>query len=361
MRVLFITRSYPPQVGGMEKVSYELTGHISRLVTTHIIANRRGRKFLPFFMPYALFRALYLIVRYKIQVIHLSDGFMSIIGAAIKFFYKIPIAVTVHGLDVIYPNPLYQRLIPKCLAKLDKVICISRHTMDECIKRGIEPNQCAVIPNGVNRDEFILYEKKLPLELEKSLGISLTDKKILISVGHLVRRKGIFWFIKSVMPHLDKDVIFLAVGGYGNASSGNEKDKYSSLIKRLGLSGRVFLLGEVSSRILKVAYNCADLFIMPNIKINGDMEGFGIVLLEAASCGLPVIASDLEGIKDAVYDNQNGYLVESGNPDAYIKCISNYLSGKKIDRKKVRDFTMSKFEWRNIAKRYYQVFDELVN
>ncbi len=359
MKVLFITRCYPPIIGGMEKVSYELTTHMSSLVEAHIIANRRGKGYLPLFLPYALVRAVYLIKRHKIQLLHLSDGFMSLLGVGIKLFCRIPIVVTTHGLDVTYQHQLYKWLIPKCIQKMDKIICISRHTREECLRRGVKPERCGFIPNGVNGQEFMLDEPDLRLELARLLGVELTGKRILLSVGHLVKRKGFQWFIESVMPELAEDTIYVIIGGYGNASAGNEKEAYNSLIHKLGLQQRVFLLGEVSLRTLKVAYNTADLLIMPNIKVNNDIEGFGIVILEGGSCGLPAIASDLEGIRDAVSQGQNGFLVPAGDAAGYIKQIEAYQPTGEFNRR-VRDFTLKRFEWSKIARQYLDVFQEHV-
>ncbi len=360
MRVLFITRCYPPIIGGMEKVSYELTTHMSHLAETYIIANRRGKGFLPIFLPYALFRAIYLIKRHNIELVHLSDGFMSLLGVLIKLFCKIPVVVTAHGLDVTYQHSVYKWLVPKCIRSMDKVICISRHTQNECLKRGIMAEKCVVIPNGVNGQEFILDEPDSRLELEKILGIELSGKRILLSVGHLVKRKGVAWFIEFVMPKVAKDTIYVIIGGYGNASSGNEKEEYNNLIHKSGLQNRVFLLGEVPVRTLKLAYNTADLLIMPNIKAGSDIEGFGIVILEGGSCGLPAIASSLEGIKDAVSHGENGFLVQPGAATGYIKQINAYQPSIEFSRQ-VRDFTLQQFEWSSIAQRYLATFKQQID
>ncbi len=359
MKIFFVTRCYPPVIGGMEKVSYELTGHLANLADTYLVANRKGKKNLPLFLPYALFQALFLIKRHSIDVIHLGDASLAPLGVIIKSVFSLPVVSTVHGLDVTYSNKLYRRIIPKCLKKLDKLICISEHTLGECQKTGIPVSMCTVIPNGIVPDEFYLPEHDSKEKLQAALEIDLADKRLLLSVGHLVARKGIPWFIQAVMPRLSKDTIYLIIGGYGNASRGDEKEVYSRQIKELGLDGQVFLLGEVSMEVLRLAYNSADLLVMPNIKVPGDMEGFGIVALEAASCGLPVLAANLEGIKDAVIDGENGFLVESGNAEDFIKHVSSYKKQAKL-RQRVREYTIEHFGWGKIAERYLETFQALV-
>jgi glycosyltransferase involved in cell wall biosynthesis len=337
----------------MEKVSYELTSHLSNLTDTYLIANRKGKKNLPLFLPYALVKALFQIKNYSIDLVHLSDGLLAPLGVIIKSFCRIPVVSTIHGLDVTYPPKLYQQIIPSSLKKLDKLICISHHTKSECLKRGIQ--NCEVIPNGINPHEFFLDEPNAREKLQTQLNIDLVGRRLLLSVGHLVARKGFPWFIREVMPNLDNNTVYLIIGGYGNASKGNEKQVYSQLVKDLNLEKQIFLLGDVFKDILKLAYNSADLLVMPNVAVPDDMEGFGIVALEAASCGLPVVASDLEGIKDAVDENENGFLVKPQNAAGFIQKILSYKEDMQF-RKKVREYTIGRFCWDKIASDYLELF-----
>jgi glycosyltransferase involved in cell wall biosynthesis len=109
--------------------------------------------------------------------------------------------------------------------------------------------------------------------------------------------------------------------------------------------------------MLKLLYNTADVLIMPNLP--GYTEGFGLVSLEAASCGLPVIASELGGIKDAIKDGENGFLVEPGNPQAFIDKIHDLLSNEKerlAFGERARNYTVENYGWDKTVKKY---MDEL--
>ena len=110
MNILFITRAYPPVIGGMEKFSYKVTTEVSKLTPSIILANKKGKKNLILFFVFALFKSLFLIKKEKIEVIHLGDPVLSPIGFIIKLIYKKPIVVTLHGLDITYPNKLYQKI-----------------------------------------------------------------------------------------------------------------------------------------------------------------------------------------------------------------------------------------------------------
>ncbi|MFQ5647511.1 MAG: glycosyltransferase family 4 protein [bacterium] len=360
MRILFITRCYPPVIGGMEKVSFELTSHLTDLTSTDLIANRRGKRNLLLFLPYALFRAVYLIKLHSIDIVHLSDALLAPLGAIIKKVCRIPVVSTVHGLDVTYNSKLYQWIIPASLKKLDQLVCISSYTCSQCLERGILSAKCRVVPNGINPDEFYLEEAEAAKKLQTRLKIELSGKRLLLSVGHLVARKGFSWFIREVMPELPPETVYLIIGGYGNASCGNELEAYSQLVKELKLKNRVFLLGKVSHEILSLAYNCADLLVMPNIEVQGDMEGFGIVAVEAASCGLPVVGANLEGIPDGVVEGKTGFLVEPGNVQGFVHAILTYQGNREF-KQKVREYAIEHFDWDRIASCYLQLFQELTS
>jgi phosphatidylinositol alpha-1,6-mannosyltransferase len=125
-------------------------------------------------------------------------------------------------------------------------------------------------------------------------------------------------------------------------------------VSRLGLEKRVLLLGRVSNATRKILLNAADIFIMPNITVADDVEGFGIVVLEAGSCGLPVVASNIQGIKDAVTQGQNGYLVEEGDAAGFAKKIQSM----DLDKEVVRKHVIARYSWEEIYLEYQNaIFD----
>src|SRR5690606_21320998 len=95
-----------------------------------------------------------------------------------------------------------------------------------------------------------------------------------------------------------------------------------------GVLSRVHLLGRVSEQQLTSVYRGSDLFVMPNVPIPGDMEGFGVVMLEAGANGLPTVGSDLEGIKDVIMPGSNGHLVPTENPEAFRAVVTHYVNDR---------------------------------
>ena len=201
MKILFLTRVYPPVMGGLENQSFNLINNFKKInKETFTIINTRGKKNLPFFIPCSFFKALYLIWKNKITRLHLSDGVLAFEGFLIKKLTGIEAAITIHGLDITYKNWFYQRTVPYFIKNLDKIICVSSYTKKQCIDRAISENKITVVPNGVNCNQFILTESKeiLREKLSKKLNIKLEGKKILLTTGRLIKRKGVEWFVSNV-------------------------------------------------------------------------------------------------------------------------------------------------------------------
>jgi len=202
-----------------------------------------------------------------------------------------------HGLDVVAANPVYQAAVRRLRDRIDVVMPVSRATGDELIARGWPRGKVAVVPNGVDLDRF---EGRASARTEVC-GVQIAgapplpeDAFLLVAVGRQVRRKGFAWFIDDVMPKLPENV-FLWLAG-----DGPEHDNIAAAIERNGLERRVRCLGRISEAELAELYRRGQMFVMPNIVVPGDMEGFGVVMLEAGACGLPTLAADLEGIRDVI-------------------------------------------------------------
>src|SRR5690606_14141176 len=108
------------------------------------------------------------------------------------------------------------------------------------------------------------------------------------------------------------------------------------------------MLGYVTDEEREILYNRADIYVKPNIKVPGTMEGFGLVVLEGASCELPRVASELEVIEDAIQDGKNGILVRPNDADGFVKKIEYLLNDndfRKAFGKKAREYTKENFAW----------------
>jgi glycosyltransferase involved in cell wall biosynthesis len=343
-KILFISKNYPPKLGGLETYSYNLIKEFEKDYTVYKIVLRRSNLNLVWFLPFSFSKALLLTWKHSFNNIHLCDGLLAPLGVLLKGVTRTIVSVSIHGLDITYKNRFYQWLIPRCVAQLDKIICVSRSTRDECVQRSIPRQKCTVIPNGIRPDELYLRQSSgdLRIQLEKLLNVRLQDKKVLATVGRLIKRKGIAWFVDSVMPELDASYLYMIAG------HGPEFERIHRRVKALGLQNQVLMLGRVSDKVRRLIYNGADIFVMPNITVERDVEGFGIVIIEAGSCGLPVVASKIQGLKDAVIEGKTGYLVEEGDAVVFAEMIRN-MSLKKTA---VRTCVNATFDWSAIYQRY---------
>ena len=357
-RVLFITRCYPPGVGGMERFAKDLHDALAKETEQVTLSWGGSKKALIFILPYFFIKSCWIVARNNIEVIHAQDGVVSIFATLVGKLFKKPVVVVIHGLDATYSNGLYQYLIRHSLKRSERIICISQAAKDEVVKRGINSRNVVVIPLGMT-DE--LFDKTI---LKKQINEVVHDlpenPKILLSVGRLVKRKGIVWFLNNVMPEIIKkeSSSILVVCG-----KGPEKEEIEKAIKSLKISKNVRLIVSVTDEQLKILYNSADCFVMPNIPVAGDMEGFGRVLLEAALCELPVVASDLEGIKEAITNNKNGILCTPEDSQAHSRTIIGILrdkSGAKLLGSRARQYTLKNYSWPLIAQHYLDQYTSLI-
>jgi len=342
MKVIFISRAYPPTIGGIEKQNFEIGCALSELADVKIIANTRGKKFLPLFLFFAFFKALFFVRSY--DVILLGDGLLSVPGWILKKLSGKPVVSIVHGLDITFSSSLYQKLwVRFALCRLDALFAVGHETIRQAVNRGVKAEKCVFIPNGVEPVNQVMGKS------EAVNGLNLKESRYLLTLGRLVKRKGVAWFIKEVMPSLPDDVIYLVAG------DGVEKQKLEKLVKFHSLQDRVILLGKVSELEKVRLLYAADIFVQPNIQVDGDIEGFGLVVLEAGIAEMPVVASKLEGLNDAIKHNENGLLVESENAQEFISVLSGLLDEpqkRKELGKKSKIYIESSCLWSHVARSY---------
>lgn len=348
-----VSHTFPPTVGGVETQNYELSIWLLEHAQIKLLANRK-RWLLPFFLLYAPFKTLLMSKNY--DAILLGSGILGNVCWLIKKLTKKPVIIITHGLDLTWKNRLYQYLwVKKFIPQADKLIAVGNETISAGIERGISEDKFVFIPNGVDTEKHLVNCSRQ--EIEKIIGQSVNNKKILLTTGRLARRKGVAWFISNVLPLLDENFIYIVAG------SGPDKENIENAIKNSNLDERVFMLGYVSDETRNKLWNSADLFLQPNIKIIGDMEGFGISVIEAGACRLPVLASNMEGLKDAIKDNKNGFLVEPENPQAYLTKITELFENGSPREKygeSVRQFILDNYQWKEIAKLYLKEIQETI-
>lgn len=361
-RILFISRAYPPILGGIENQNYGIATELSKLTTVKIIANKKGKKFLPFFLVTATFNAL--LSLWKYDVVLFGDGVLAPVGVFLKFFHpRKKFTSIIHGLDITfaYKNSLMGKIyrfvnIP-ALKKMDKLIMVGNQTISEALKFGIDKEKCVFIPNGF--DEEKVSNNFTRKELADFLNVDLTDKKVILRVGRFVRHKGLDWFIREVMPLLPANYILIGAGGRSKKTVG-DSDIFPDCEKNIqdkNLNGKVFLFPNIAQDKMNLLFNTVDLFISPNVPVPGSMEGFGINAIEGAACAKVVVSSDLEGLKDAIINGKNGFMVEPRNAEQFAKKIKAILADDNFREafgKRAQVFSFENFSWNVVGNKYLE-------
>jgi glycosyltransferase involved in cell wall biosynthesis len=295
-----------------------------------------------------------------IDGIHLGDAVLSPLGLVLKRALRVPVTVSAHGLDVTYGSAPYQAIVPRALGGLDAVICNSRATREACAARGVPPGKCRVIPCGVAPGRRLAVPDDEQREVARAAVArrfgGVGGGPVILSVGRLVRRKGIAWFVESVVPRLRARVPGLTVLVVGD---GAERRRIERAIERSSVTGTVRVPGLLSDDDLRLAYAAADCLVMPNLPVPSDPEGFGIAALDASVAGLWVYGSRVDGIPEAVLDGINGSLLPAEDAATWTDTLAEALRDPLALRRRGgqgREASLSRFGWPAVADRYVGVF-----
>ena len=346
MRVLFVTRKYPPRVGGMENLSYGLLTGFPQPKTT--ITWGGSQAHLVWFLPYVFLRVALTAHRY--DVIHLGDAMLSAGGFLPRLFGK-KVAISVHGLDLTFAPRIYQAYL-KLFLRADAIIANSESTRKLAKARGL--SHVHAISIGVPERYFGV---KRATHRDRELEQRRAGRVALVTVGRLVPRKGVAWFVRNVLPRLS-NVLYVVVG------VGAHRDEIERAAAETGMADNVWLVGSVSDERLLELLGSSDVFVMPNIVVPGNVEGFGIVAIEASASGLPIVASRLEGIPDAVIAGENGQLVPPADAAAFVSALALLVESPELRRtlgESGRAYTERHYSWPRIIAQYRALFEALTS
>lgn len=235
-------------------------------------------------------------------------------GFLLAKLFSIPHIISIHGGDVYDPTRrrsphrhwFLKSIVRFLLNRANKVVAQSENTKENCEKYYKPKKEIQIIPLPYDIVPFKKTDKK-------SLGLK-EEKKYIIGVGMLVKRKGFDIFLKALAV-LDDSVEGIIVG------SGPELGHLKSLAQELGISERLHLVGQASDEKKFQYLACADVFALSSVH-----EGFGIVLQEAMQVGLPIVATNNGGQTDFIVDGKNGFLVPVGDHHAIAKKVMRIFS-----------------------------------
>ena len=371
MRILFVSHTLPlpgqptSNLGGMQRMAsemYEALEAHPRVTLFSLVLESSSRwtgiRTAPF-LARLLFEIPRMVRRHRVDVVLFSSMVTATTAVLLRPGLRgtgALLAATPVGRDVTLPGAAYQRFVPRVLRALDLVLPISRATGDECLARGLPPERMAIVPVGIDVSRFPPVTDRAATRAALVAALRAAghpappeNALLLCSLGRHQERKGFHWFAGEVLPRLPQDVVYLLGGG------GPMTEAIRAAAADAGVADRLYLLGRVSEEMLATLYRGADLFVMPNIPVPGDIEGFGVVMLEAGLSGLPIVAAELEGILDVVTEGENGVLLPTRDAAAFAEAILRYRADPAMLRAasvRAAAFTAGRFAWHSVAAQY---------
>lgn len=310
-----------------------------------------------FFAMIRRFRHVRAAVR-ESDAVHTFDVFpygVLVAFAALGMDKKL--VITAMGSGSILPlyRPYQAFLARWAYRRADRIIAISSFTRDEILEK-IPDLKITVINPGVDSEEFTTEKAKpLPREI---MGL----RPYILSVGALRWRKGYkysipaFEKISTEFPQMRYVII-------GKKYSEKYVGRLEAIVRELGLEGRVVIVPDASREAVRHWYRGAELFLLLSQNIHHDVEGFGMVFLEAAASGLPVIGSKDCGIREAMREGVNGLLVDGRNSDECAAALRQILRDEK--RKKTMGDASRAFAremtWDRQIARYAALYREIIS
>jgi glucosyltransferase len=295
------------------------------------------------------------------RLLHAHFGVDAIEAAPLAKALHIPLVVTLHGYDINIDRRWWEsgkgepkmrhyprRLLALASKKHVSFIAVSQAIRQRAIAYGIEPEKVTTLPIGIDLKKFV----------PGTTPIVKRNHRILF-VGRLVEKKGCGFLLRAI-PLVKNRVPDVEVSIVGD---GPMRPELERLTRDLGLS--VHFHGALEPMAIRSELDKARVFCLPSTRaMNGDAEGLPIVLLEAQAAGLPVVASRLGGIKEAVEDGRTGYCFVDKDIGDLACRLTQILTDDELTlamASEARDFVRRHFDLSVLTGRLEKYYDELMS
>lgn len=378
MRQLFVTQDFPPDVGGIQTYASELAPRLAAQCDRFVLVApaRPGDaeidRALDFQVHRLRIRPDLLVLRAIPHILHLTSREQFDVAVHVQWQTAVAsllarqltgsptqVAVTLHGKDTVF-NPfevsplasVYNVFRRKTLASVDRVLPVSRFLAGRARQLGASDSQITVVPNGTNPDLF--YPDSKP-KLDADLNAE--SRSLVLTAGRLVPKKGVDTALHAI-DRVREDVsdVLLLIAG-----DGPERPRLDRLVRTLGLENHVQFLGSLSQEELRSYYSLADVFLMAGREVPGDIEGFGLVYLEANACGTPTVGARVGGVPDAIRDGETGLLVPPDDPaataDALVQLLTNPERARHLGEQG-RKWVEMDANWDRVADQLFSVLND---
>lgn len=355
--ILIVTSEFPPQPGGIGNHALHLALNLSNQgYQVSVIADQREgdhREEMAFDQDLPVRVTRIALKRHRLwmyvdRIVKTIQGFKQagIIIATGKFslwsvafcslFYKRETLAIIHGTEVNFKTPWLRQSIAMSLKRFDTLVAVSNYTKS---LMGHIQKEVVVIPNGIDLSQW---------QTEGILKATLQGYPVLTTVGRVSTRKGQLQVIK-LLPALIQQFPDLHYHCIGIPT---EADEFLESAKQLGVAEQVTFHGAVSDGALKSMLLATDVFVMLSTESEtGDVEGFGIAILEANALGIPAIGAKGCGIEDAINHGVTGFLIDGNDGLAFKKSLE-FILDKRLLFKEHSKTWAKQHDWHMIIKKY---------
>ncbi len=356
---LIVTRSFPPDAGGMQNLMWGLTNSLAKHHMVKVFADQSESKTLDEKVSYSIDRigGPKLIRKYR-KAYFVNDFIKNnknIKGIIADHWKSLELIKTkkkkfclIHSKEINHDKgSMLNRRVLNVLNSVDYVVSNSEYTKNLAINCGVNSDKIIVINPGV--EPLKQLSKNILFEVEDLLQ---NKSPRLITVSRLDKRKNHEKIIMSLrnLKQLYPNIIYTCIG------HGEEEENIKKLVNELNVENHVLFFKNISQELKNALLAKSNLFVMPSIIYKKSVEGFGIAYIEAAQYGIPSIGGKDGGASDAILDKETGIICDGNNLDDIYSSIDLMLKNNtyKNFSKKTLEFA-KKFEWSNIIKKYLKI------
>ena len=358
---LIVSRSYPPELGGMQSLMWGLSRELSKNFMIKVFADHiEGHKEFDEQASFSIERVggIKLLRKYrKAQLINEFIKENKIEGIIADHWKSLELIKTskkkyclIHSKEINHPKGSSQnKRVIDVLNNVEKVIANSEYTKNLAIENGVNENKIIVINPGI--DPVKKIDKKT---LDKVASLLKVKTPRLITVSRFDKRKNHEKVIMALrnLKQIYPNIVYICVG------YGEEEDNIKKLVKELDLEAQVMFFKDISNDLKNALVAKSDIFVMPSIIHKKSVEGFGIAYVEAAQYGIPSLGGKDGGAADAIDHEKTGLICDGNNLDDIYSSINTMLENKKyLDYGKNAKEFVHKFQWSKIIEDYKKILN----
>jgi len=356
---LIVTRSFPPELGGMQSLMWGLARELSKNFMIKVFADYiENHKEFDEQATFSIERVGGPKLLRKYRKAYLIDEFIKngkVNGIIADHWKSLEHLKTnkkkyclIHGKEINHArgSGINKRLLT-VLNNVEKVIANSKYTKDLAINIGVKADNIIVINPGI--DPIKDLDQK---SLEKVESLLAVKTPRLITVSRFDKRKNHQKVIMALrnLKQIYPDIIYICIG------YGDEEENIKDLVKELDLEGQVMFFKDISEDLKNALVAKSDIFVMPSTIYKSSVEGFGIAYTEAAQLSIPSIGGKDGGASDAINHDKTGLICDGNNLDDIYSSINSMFENKKYLEygKNAKEF-VTKFYWPNIIEQYKKI------